>query len=385
MLNVAIGLMSAGIWAYLIFARGRFWTCSERDTGTPPAPAVWPRVTAIVPARDEADCIAESIGSLLRQDYPGDLSVILVDDNSDDGTAAVAGRTANSENPRTRLTIVKGLPLAPGWTGKLWAMKQGMDAALASPPRPDYLLFTDADIAHAPDSVRWLASHAVEHGTVLTSLMAKLRCETLPERSHVPAFILFFQMLYPFAWVNQPRSLTAAAAGGCMLVDAKALRRAGGIEAIRGSLIDDCAMGSLMKEQGPIWLGLTNRVRSIRHYAQWEDVRRMVSRSAYAQLHYSPWLLLGTCIGMALTYLAPPLLTLFAGGWAQLLGALAWAAMALAFQPTLRFYRLSPLWGIALPAIGVAYTAYTLLSAVEYMRGRGGQWKGRTQANVQAR
>jgi hopene-associated glycosyltransferase HpnB len=204
----------------------------------------------------------------------------------------------------------------------------------------------------------------------------------LAERSHVPAFIFFFQMLYPFAWVNRLDAATAAAAGGCVLVRADALRTAGGIEAIRGALIDDCTLATLMKRQGPIWLGLTERVRSIRPYPHWADVRSMVTRSAYAQLRYSPVLLLGTVAGMALTFLAAPALALLAHGWAQFLGLFTWALMALAFRPTLRFYGLSALWGIALPVIAALYTLYTLESAIQYAAGRGGSWKGRQQANV---
>jgi hopene-associated glycosyltransferase HpnB len=217
---------------------------------------------------------------------------------------------------------------------------------------------------------------------VLTSLMAKLRCESLPERSHVPAFVLFFDMLFPFAWVNDPRRATAAAAGGCMLARSDALQAIGGIDSIRDALIDDCALAKRMKTRGPIWLGLTERVRSIRRYDTWTDVRRMISRSAYAQLNYSPLLLAGATLGMALTFVAAPLLALFGDGAARICGAVAYALMVLAFQPMLRFYRLSPLWGLALPAIALAYMAYTLDSAWQHARGRGGNWKGRAQASA---
>ncbi len=217
---------------------------------------------------------------------------------------------------------------------------------------------------------------------MLTSLMVKLRCESFAERAAIPAFIFFFQMLYPFSWVNRPHSAVAAAAGGCMLVRADALRKAGGIEVIRGALIDDCALAKALKAHGPIWLGLTERVHSIRPYPAFADIRRMVARSAYAQLRYSPLLLLATVAGMVLTYLLPPLLAIFGSGAARILALAAWLLMAIAFQPTLRFYRLSPLWGIALPAIALQYMLFTLDSAYQYMRGRGGSWKGRVQANV---
>ncbi|HEY5278795.1 MAG TPA: glycosyltransferase, partial [Pseudolabrys sp.] len=241
---------------------------------------------------------------------------------------------------------------------------------------------TDADIAHAPDSLSWLVAKAMQDGTVLTSFMAKLRCESLAERSHVPAFIYFFEMLYPFSWVRQPKAQTAAAAGGCVLLKADALRQAGGIESIRNALIDDCSLARRLKAVGPIWLGLTDRARSIRAYDSFADVRQMISRSAYAQLNYSPLLLAGTMIGMGITYLAAPLLAIFAHGWPQVVGLAVWAAMALSFLPTLRFYRLSPLWGIALPGIAMLYAAYTFESAWKHWRRRGGQWKGRVHVNA---
>ena len=373
----AIGL---AVWLYLLTARGAFWLCRERDDAVPGAPPRWPRVAAVVPARNEAECIAESIRSLVRQDYPGELAIVVVDDDSDDGTADVARRAAAGAGRPVEVMTSRGV--APGWTGKLWALHQGVAAAEAAPQPPDYLLLTDADIVHAPDSVSALVARAEHSSLALTSLMAKLRCDSFAERSHVPAFVLFFQMLYPFAWVNARDRATAAAAGGCMLVRASALRRAGGIESIRGALIDDCSLAKRLKAVGPIWLGLTDRVCSIRRYDAPEDVMRMISRSAYAQLNYSPLLLLAVTLGMALTFLAGPMLALFAAGPARLLGALTWALMALAFQPMLRFYRMSPLWGPALPAIAAAYMVYTFESAYRYARGQGGAWKGRVQANV---
>jgi hopene-associated glycosyltransferase HpnB len=373
------------IWLYLLSARGAFWLCTERDDRAPgqgdadAGRTSWPRVAAVVPARNEADSIGDSIGSLLAQDYSGSWTVILVDDDSSDDTAAIARRRAGADG---RLTIVVSRDLPAGWTGKLWALKQGIDAAMTSPQPPDYLLLTDADIVHAPDSLRRLVARAEDGALVLTSLMVKLRCESIAERVNIPAFIFFFQMLYPFALVNRRKSRVAAAAGGCMLIRADALASAGGIAAIRGALIDDCALARLLKAQGPIWLGLTERVHSIRPYPELADIRRMVVRSAYAQLRYSPLLLAGTVAGMFLTYLAPPLLAIFGSGAVRVLGLAAWAMMALAFQPTLRFYRLPPLWGIALPVIALQYLVFTLDSAWQYVRGRGGSWKGRVQANV---
>jgi hopene-associated glycosyltransferase HpnB len=368
------------LWLYLVLARGRFWLNTERDEPAPAAPHAWPRVTALVPARNEAEVVERSIGSLVRQDYPGASTIVLIDDDSSDGTAAVARRAAASR--ADCLSVVTSAALPVGWTGKLWAVKQGIDAAMAQPQKPDYLLLTDADIVHAPDSVARLVARAEARGLVLTSLMVKLRCASLAERASIPAFIFFFQMLYPFSWVNRPRSAVAAAAGGCMLVRADALAKAGGIDVIRNALIDDCALAAALKAQGPIWLGLTERVHSIRPYPDFADIRHMVARSAYAQLRYSPLLLAGTVIGMMLTYLAPPLIAIFGSGTARIIAAATWLIMAIAFQPTLRFYRLSPLWGIALPAIALQYMLFTLDSAYQYVRGRGGSWKGRTQANV---
>jgi hopene-associated glycosyltransferase HpnB len=304
-----------------------------------------------------------------------------VDDDSDDGTADVARKAAAAIGATERLTVVSNKSLPKGWTGKLWAVKQGI-AAAEEKFAPKYLLLTDADIVHDADTVSWLVGHAEAHNLVLTSLTARWRCENLAERVHIPAFIFFFQMLYPFAWVNDPNNTMAGAAGGCMLVRTDALRAAGGIEAIHGALIDDCALAVELKKQGPIWLGLTDRVRSIRPYPDWGDIRRMVARSAYAQLRYSPLMLAGTVIGLALTYLVPPFMALFATGWAQIVGVLTWALMALAFQPTLRFYRLSPLWGVALPAISFLFMLYTLDSAYQYAAGKGGAWKGRVQAKA---
>jgi hopene-associated glycosyltransferase HpnB len=375
-----IALAALAVWLYLLFARGAFWRCTERDVGTAPQPATWPPVAAVVPARNEADAIGRSIAALLAQDYRGPWSVVLVDDDSSDGTAEVARAAAGAA--AAKLAVVAGRGPPPGWTGKLWAVKQGIDAAMALPQPPDYLLLTDADIVHSPDSVSRLVAHAEHRRLVLTSLMVKLRCESFAERCSVPAFIFFFQMLYPFSAVNRPDSRIAAAAGGCMLVRADALRKAGGIAVIRGALIDDCALARVLKAQGPIWLGLTERVHSIRAYPQFSEIRRMVARSAYAQLNYSPLLLAGTVAGMALAYLAPPLIALFASGPARWIAALTWALMAIAFAPTLRFYRLSPLRGLALPVIALQYLLYTLDSAWQYMRGRGGSWKGRVQAGL---
>ena len=372
MIPTALSALSLAIWLVLLLGRDMFWLARERDTrGMPPEPHIWPEVVAVVPARDEADVIARSVGSLLTQDYPGRFRVILVDDQSSDGTADIA-RALGSE----RLEVLTGAPLARGWTGKLWAVSQGVARAGEA---PRYLWLTDADIEHAPDTLRMLVTRGEAGSLSLVSLMALLHCETPPERMLVPAFVFFFQMLYPFGAVNRPQGL-GAAAGGCMLVRRDSLEKAGGIAAIRGALIDDCTLGALLKRQGPVWLGLTYRSRSIRPYRGFAPVAAMISRSAYAQLRYSPVLLAGTVLGMVLVYLAPPALGLFGEGLARWLGFGAWAIMALTFQPMLRFYRRSPLWGVALPGIAAFYLGCTMLSAWQHLRGRGGMWKGRAQA-----
>ena len=376
-----VAMLALAIWVYLVLGRGRFWLARERDDrGEPAPPAAWPRVVAVIPARDEVETIGATVRSLLGQSYPGSFSIVLVDDESRDGTAAAARAAAVAAGAPDRLTVLAGQPLPAGWTGKLWAMAQGIDQANAA--APDYLLLTDADITYAPDALAHLVARAEAGGYVLTSLMAKLRCESFAERCFVPAFIYFFQMLYPFAWVNRPDHPMAGAAGGCMLVRPQALRAAGGVAAIRGALIDDCALGAAMKKQGPIWLGLTARVTSARPYERIDDIRRMVIRSAYAQLGYSPLLLLGTVLGMAMTYLAGPMMAVAGHGLAQAFGTSAFALMVVSYQPILRFYRRSPLWGLALPAIAFAYMAFTVDSAYQHGRGRGGMWKGRVQAQI---
>ncbi len=374
-MNEALGFICVAVWVYLVFGRGRFWRSDIRDTAhLARNVGRWPSVAVIIPARNESGFIGASVQSHLQQTYPGPLQIFVVDDDSSDDTAAIAARAGATAAGRA-LTVIAGKGPAPGWTGKLWALKEGIAAAERS--CPDYLLLTDADIVHTPDTVGWLVAHALAGKYVLVSLMAKLRCVSLAERSHVPAFIYFFQMLFPFAWVNRATSDVAAAAGGCILVRRDSLDRAGGIAGIRGALIDDCSLAAKLKMVGPIWLGLTDRVRSVRPYETLADVNQMISRSAYAQLRYSPLLLAATTMGLLLTFVAAPMLAVFATGLPRYLGFAAWLAMALSFMPTLRFYRLSPLWSVALPAIALLYLYYTLKSAYQFLRRRGGQWKGR--------
>ena len=369
------------IWLYLLVGRGMFWLARERDGGEGMI-AAWPSVTAIVPARDEAETIAQSIGSLLKQDYPGIFRIVLVDDQSTDGTAGIA----RALDATGRLTVLSGAPLPEGWTGKLWAVKQGV--AHAAGGSPDYLWLTDADIVHTPDNLRALVSRAASNGLVLVSLMAKLRCEDFAERFLIPPFVFFFAMLYPFDWVNRKENPLAAAAGGCMLVKRVALEQAGGIESVRREIIDDCALARRMKKVGGIWLGLTERAVSKRRYPRIADVGRMISRSAYAELRYSPMRLVGAIVGMALVFVAPAVIALLptdlVGSEAGLIAATAWMAMLAAIQPMLLFYRRSVFWGFALPFAGAIYAAFTLNSAIQYWRGRGGLWKGRAQMLTRA-
>jgi hopene-associated glycosyltransferase HpnB len=374
--GLLFGFLPLAIWLYLLLGRDGFWQMRERDNLEVAMPLHWPSVVAVVPARNEADVIQQSVGSLLAQDYPGDFRVVLVDDQSDDGTGDLA-RALSSP----RLTVLTGALRPAGWTGKLWAMKQGVEQAdFIFEEGADFIWFTDADIAHAPDNLSRLVARAEEDGKVLVSLMARLSCRTAAEHFLIPAFVFFFDMLFPFGAVNDKGRKIAAAAGGCMLARRTALAAAGGIDAIRHNIIDDCALARALKAQGPIWLGLTDRAVSLRPYEHLGDIRKMVSRSAYAQLDYSPLLLAGTLLGLFIVYIAPVMAALFGWGISQMAGWAAWFIMALMFQPILRFYRLSPFWGVALPLIGAFYAAFTFDSAIQHWSGRGGMWKGRAQA-----
>lgn len=373
---LAIACMA--VWIYLIGARGAFWRAAIGD-GSPVSDGVLPlpSVAVVIPARNESEFIAQSVRSLLDQSYGGTFNVVVVDDESADDTGALAVRAAGGDR---RLKVIRTDGPAAGWTGKLWAMKEGI--AVAAALRPEYLLLTDADIVHASDTVAQLVARSKSGGFVLTSLMAKLHCESLAERIHVPAFIYFFQMLFPFAWVCRSDCSLAAAAGGCMLVKTQALAKIGGVAGIKNALIDDCSLAAKLKETGPIWLGLTNRVHSIRPYETFAEVGRMISRSAYSQLHYSPFLLVATTVAMTITFVLPPLLSIFASGWPRYLGLAAWVAMALSFVPTLRYYGRSLLWSIVLPVIASLYMCYTLNSAYQHLLQRGGRWKGRVHTNA---
>jgi hopene-associated glycosyltransferase HpnB len=383
MIFILLAVASLAAWLYLIVAHGSFWRLTEHDRHFAPEDAPKPDgkyVIAVVPARNEADVISKSLSSLFRQSFSGRLEVVLVDDDSSDGTAEAARRCAEAEGAADRLTIVGASDVASGWTGKISAMNRGFAYVRSLPRQPDFVLFCDADIALGPKLLERLVAGSPLRETTLASLMVRLRCESAAERWFVPAFVFFFQKLYPFSRVNDPNSSVAGAAGGVMLVAPDALEQAGGFEAIRSALIDDCALGALMKSQGPIWLGLTDDAWSLRAYPGYADISRMVTRSAYAQLRYSPLRLLVAVGGMSLVYLAPPLLALFAEGAARDIGLVAYLLMAKAYMPSLRFYGLSSARAFALPVIAACYTWFTLESALRHFSGRGGEWKGRYQA-----
>ena len=305
---------------------------------------------------------------------------MLVDDHSEDGTAAMARAAAARAGKSERLTVTGAESLPQGWTGKLWALAEGVRQVEAAGEPPELFLFTDADIAHHPSNLAELVARLEAERRDLVSLMVKLRCRSWAEQFMIPAFVFFFAMLYPFAWSNNPRKKTAAAAGGCVLLRRSAYRRIGGFAALSGALIDDCALAKAVKESGgSIWLGLTRDTRSLRPYPHLRDIWRMVARTAYAQLRYSPWLLAGTVLGLAVTYLAPPALAVTGGAAAGWLALAAWAAMSLAYVPMVLFYGVSPLWAPLLPATALVYLAATLDSARRYWQGAGGEWKGRVE------
>lgn len=368
---LALGLLTLGIWIYLVAARGRFWQIRACD---PPASSPSPaRVAAIVPARDESAVVGPAIQSLLAQNHSGPFHVFLVDDHSTDGTAGAASRAADETGALDRLTVLSARPLPAGWAGKVWAMSEGVRHVRES-FQPDFYLFTDADIVHAADNLAGLL-HRMGDGRDMVSLMVHLRCQSLAERALIPAFVYFFFQLYPPAWIADSKRRTAGAAGGCMLVRAEALERAGGLAAIAGERIDDCALAARIKAQGGrLWLGAAARTESVRGYPGFGDILRMISRSAYTQLRHSPLLLAGTVLAMAITYFAP-LFLLCTTAWP--FGVAAWVLMSASLLPVLRLYRRNPLWATLLPAMAAFYVAATLHSAIRHWRGRGGEWKGR--------
>jgi hopene-associated glycosyltransferase HpnB len=377
MRSVSLAIAVALAWLYLLLARGWFWRM--REQGDSPDPSTWPGVAAVIPARNEAAGVGRAVASLAAQRYGGTFRIVLVDDHSTDHTAEIARASA----PREILSVVPANPLPAGWTGKLWAVAEGIRRIEAE---PQYLLLTDADIVHPPQNLRRLVARAETGGYDLVSFMATLHCGAAAERALIPAFVFFFFMLYPPAWIRNPRRETAGAAGGCILLRRAMLERIGGIAAIRGELIDDCALAREVKRHGGrVWLGLSRDTRSIRHYRTFGEIAAMISRTAFTQLRHSPVLLAGTVAGMALMYLAPPLLAFAGHGATRATGALAWFLSALAYWPILRFYRLKAWRAPLLPAVAAFYVAATLRSAVDYWLGRGGEWKGRVQDVVKSK
>ncbi|MGW4750084.1 glycosyltransferase [Streptomyces sp. NPDC004290] len=373
-------VVSLAVWLWLLLGQGFFWRTDQRLPPVRRAPGGWPRVAVVVPARDEAEVLPLSLPSLLVQDYPGTAEVFLVDDGSTDGTGKLAVELSERYGGLPLTVVSPGEP-EPGWTGKLWALRHGM--ALARARGPEFLLLTDADIAHEPDSLRRLVAAAVDNGLDLVSQMARLRVASFWERLVVPAFVYFFAQLYPFRWINRPRPWATAAAGGCVLLRTETAVAAGVPEVIRQAVIDDVSLARAVRRAGGrIWLGLAERVDSVRPYPGLGELWRMIARSAYAQLRHSPLLLAGTVAGLALVYLVPPTALVAGAGsgdpvaaWA---GGVAWAVMAGTYVPMLRYYR-QPLWlAPLLPFTAFLYLLMTVDSAVRHYRGRGAAWKGRT-------
>jgi Glycosyltransferase like family 2 len=424
--SIVFAATSLAIWLYLTVGRGVFWHLSpfDDDKAKHASPPRWPRVAAIIPARNEAQTISQTIAALLLQNYPGEFSIIVVDDHSEDQTSQIAQQSAKKNGGESRIHTHTASPLPPGWTGKLWALSEGVSMSSASPlssatpasstgtvhstgtapsntssraergicfspptdkeathTAPTYYWFTDADVIHAPDTLRRLVARAEQDQLDLTSLMVVLRAKTLPERALIPAFLFFFLKLYPPRWIADTTARTAGAAGGCVLLRHEALERIGGLTAIRSEVIDDCALACAVKRNGgKIWMGLTRASHSLRAYLTFAEIRDMIARTAFTQLRYSTFLLLGTLAGMFLTYLAPPALLFVHNSLARILALAAWLLMSLTFLPTARFYRLAPLWAPLLPLAALFYAFATWLSALRYWLNRGGQWKGRAQA-----
>jgi hopene-associated glycosyltransferase HpnB len=358
-----IALLTLCAWAYLFFAHGAFWR--SRPQLLAATPEEFPDIDIIVPARDEAETIQAAIGSLLAQDYAGEFRVILVDDNSGDATAELAGSAA-------KLQIIRLDSKPSGWSGKLWALHEGVAAG-----RAPIVLLTDADIVHQPAHLSSLVAKLQSGRLDMVSEMVRLNCRSLAERMLVPAFVYFFQMLYPFAKVNDPRSAVAAAAGGTVLVRREALARIGGIEAIKDALIDDVALAKAVKRRGPIFLAHSELAASIRRYPKVSDLWHMIARTAFTQLRYSTALLILTLAALIVIWLVPPWEAVVGSGWRVGCGLAACALAAASYMPTLTRYRRTKLWALALPLIAVFYMAATVASAVNYWRGKGANWKNR--------
>jgi hopene-associated glycosyltransferase HpnB len=375
-LATSVALLTALTWSYLALARGAFWRTKNAMPEAGDKAEFAGGVVAVIPARNEAELIGPVVTSLLNQSVA--LPVVLVDDESTDGTVDVARRAAENAGKADALIVIRSKPLPAGWTGKLWAMHQGIERARSL--HPSWLMLSDADVLHGSEIVTDLGRIASHGGYDLVSFMVKLHCESLAEKLLIPAFVYFFFMLYPPAWIRNSRRSTAGAAGGCMLVRAETLQRAGGLEPIRGAVIDDCSLARLLKQHGGrLWLGLTDQSQSLRRYDTFSDVEHMVSRTAFNQLKHSSLQLLGTIAGLGITYLAPPLLLLTRSKLPIFMGAASCAAMALTYSTMVRHYRLNPAWALTLPLAALFYLGATIHSAIKYWKGSGGEWKGRVQ------
>lgn len=385
-MTLILACLALSGWLYLTFFHHAFW--QPLTFALSPEPEAWPSVTIIVPARDEAESLPQTLPSWLAQDYKGEWRVLLIDDHSTDGTADTARGIAKRLGQEARLEVIAAPDLPQGWLGKVAAMQAGVAAS-----QSDYILFTDADIRHAPHNLARLVARALEQKLDLTSQMVRLRCVAVAEKLLIPAFVFFFGMLYPFRQANDADSDLAAAAGGTMLVRRKALQNAGGMAALRGALIDDCALARAIKlagggtdadglpVKGRIELSLATDTESLRPYPEIADVWQMIARTAFTQLRYSPARLAAALAGLTLLFLVPPLVPIFTA--LPMAGAMAmgaWLLMALIYTPMVMFYRLSPLWALTLPLAAAIYMAATFDSALRTWRGQGGLWKGRTQA-----
>jgi hopene-associated glycosyltransferase HpnB len=376
--SIYLAVIPLAIWVYLLLGRGNFWKVGEDDMVPKPVEQ-WPRVVAVVPARNEAETIARAITSLVSQDYPGEFEIIVVDDLSEDGTADLARQAAAESGATPRVTVHSVAALPQGWTGKLWALSQGISAAVEN--APTYFWFTDADIMHAPDTLRRLVFRAERDSLDLTSLMVLLHAKTFPEKLLIPPFLYFFLMLYPPRWIADPKARTAGAAGGCILLRRTALERTGGMYAIRNEVIDDCALARAVKKSGgKLWMGLTRASVSLREYGTFAEIRDMIARTAFTQLRYSFGQLVAAVAGLFATFWLAWILFFTGNDPAWIMASTAVALMTTTFLLTVLFYSLPPYWAFTLPLAAVFYGYATCLSVLRYWLGRGAQWKSRSQA-----
>jgi hopene-associated glycosyltransferase HpnB len=376
--SIYLAVVPLAIWVYLLLGRGNFWKVSEDDMVPKPLEQ-WPRVVAVVPARNEAETIARAITSLVSQDYPGEFEIIVVDDLSEDGTAKIARQAAAECGRIPRVTVHSVAALPQGWTGKLWALNQGISAAVEN--APTYFWFTDADIVHAPDTLRRLVFRAERDSLDLASLMVLLHAKTFPEKLLIPPFLYFFLMLYPPRWIADSKARTAGAAGGCILLRRTALERIGGMSAIRNEVIDDCALARAVKKSGGrLWMGLTRASVSLREYGTFAEIRDMIARTAFTQLRYSFGQLVAAVAGLFATFWLAWILFFTGNDPAWIMASTAVALMTTTFLLTVLFYSLPPYWAFTLPLAAVFYGYATCLSVLRYWLGRGAQWKSRSQA-----